>query len=68
MNYYMSVDFFCSTTKKPHEQRVGKRYFSTFNASSVNDIANLIKHGKCKNVIVMAGAGISTPSGIPDFR
>ena len=37
-------------------------------ANSVEDIANLIKGEKCKNVIVMAGAGISTPSGIPDFR
>lgn len=23
---------------------------------------------KCQNIVVMAGAGISTPSGIPDFR
>lgn len=28
----------------------------------------LIKLGRCKNIVVVAGAGISTASGIPDFR
>ncbi|XP_061578657.1 NAD-dependent protein deacetylase sirtuin-3 [Cololabis saira] len=31
-------------------------------------VARLVKLGRCKNVVVVAGAGISTPSGIPDFR
>ncbi|XP_026167249.1 NAD-dependent protein deacetylase sirtuin-3 [Mastacembelus armatus] len=31
-------------------------------------VARLLKHGRCKNVLVVAGAGISTASGIPDFR
>ncbi|XP_063231835.1 NAD-dependent protein deacetylase sirtuin-2-like [Bacillus rossius redtenbacheri] len=35
---------------------------------SLNGIAQYILHGKCKNIIVMAGAGISTSAGIPDFR
>jgi len=41
---------------------------SSYAINSVEDIVNLIKEDKCKNIIVMAGAGISTPSGIPDFR
>ncbi|XP_023364374.1 NAD-dependent protein deacetylase sirtuin-3, mitochondrial isoform X2 [Otolemur garnettii] len=35
---------------------------------SLLDIAELIRAGACQRVIVMVGAGISTPSGIPDFR
>ncbi|XP_077452431.1 NAD-dependent protein deacetylase sirtuin-3 isoform X2 [Stigmatopora argus] len=31
-------------------------------------VARLMKMGRCKNVVVVAGAGISTASGIPDFR
>uniref|UniRef100_A0A3Q3ILT7 Deacetylase sirtuin-type domain-containing protein n=1 Tax=Monopterus albus TaxID=43700 RepID=A0A3Q3ILT7_MONAL len=31
-------------------------------------VAQLVKLGHCKNVLVVAGAGISTASGIPDFR
>ncbi|KAG2462762.1 SIR3 deacetylase, partial [Polypterus senegalus] len=35
---------------------------------TLDDVVSLLKRGDCKRVIVMAGAGISTPSGIPDFR
>ena len=31
-------------------------------------MADLISNAKPKSVLVMAGAGLSTPSGIPDFR
>lgn len=35
---------------------------------SLQDVAELIRAGACPRVLVMVGAGISTPSGIPDFR
>ncbi|KAF7659744.1 hypothetical protein LDENG_00293560 [Lucifuga dentata] len=35
---------------------------------TLEDIAKNIREQKYKRVVVMAGAGISTPSGIPDFR
>ena len=46
----------------------GKRYFSTLFVKGIEEVAELIKTRRCTNIIVMAGAGISTPSGIPDFR
>ncbi|XP_074514652.1 NAD-dependent protein deacetylase sirtuin-3, mitochondrial isoform X1 [Sebastes fasciatus] len=35
---------------------------------TLEDIAKNIREQQYKRVVVMAGAGISTPSGIPDFR
>ncbi|EXX77550.1 uncharacterized protein OCT59_005549 [Rhizophagus irregularis] len=35
---------------------------------TIESVAQLIKTGKAKRIIVMAGAGISTAAGIPDFR
>ncbi|XP_078453187.1 NAD-dependent protein deacetylase sirtuin-3, mitochondrial isoform X2 [Lampetra planeri] len=35
---------------------------------TLEDVARLIRDGHCKNIVLMAGAGLSTASGIPDFR
>ncbi|XP_022103167.1 NAD-dependent protein deacetylase sirtuin-2-like isoform X2 [Acanthaster planci] len=35
---------------------------------SLEGMARYIKSDKCKNVIFMSGAGISTSAGLPDFR
>lgn len=35
---------------------------------SLQDVAELLRTRACQRVVVMVGAGISTPSGIPDFR
>ena len=36
---------------------------------SVNKIDNLISMiNECNNIVVFTGAGVSTESGIPDFR
>nr|XP_034979013.1 NAD-dependent protein deacetylase sirtuin-3, mitochondrial isoform X1 [Zootoca vivipara]XP_034979034.1 NAD-dependent protein deacetylase sirtuin-3, mitochondrial isoform X1 [Zootoca vivipara] len=35
---------------------------------TLKDVTELIQKKECKRVVVMTGAGLSTPSGIPDFR
>ena len=35
---------------------------------TIEAVADYIKSGKCRKVIFMVGAGISTSAGIPDFR
>uniref|UniRef100_A0A8C6US80 NAD-dependent protein deacetylase sirtuin-2 n=1 Tax=Neogobius melanostomus TaxID=47308 RepID=A0A8C6US80_9GOBI len=35
---------------------------------TLDGVAKYMLSGKCKNIICMAGAGISTSAGIPDFR
>nr|XP_020662646.1 NAD-dependent protein deacetylase sirtuin-3, mitochondrial isoform X1 [Pogona vitticeps] len=35
---------------------------------TLKDVMELIQKKECQRVVVMVGAGLSTPSGIPDFR
>jgi len=38
------------------------------NSLDLNGVASFMKSDKCKKIIVMCGAGLSTAAGIPDFR
>ncbi|KAI0397664.1 NAD-dependent deacetylase sirtuin-2 [Xylariaceae sp. FL0594] len=40
----------------------------TLSECSLSAVADLIKSGRAKKIVVMTGAGISTAAGIPDFR
>ncbi|KAK7476695.1 hypothetical protein BaRGS_00032093 [Batillaria attramentaria] len=50
----------------------GRRPFSAerrpITIKNLPDVATLLRDQVVKNVVIVAGAGISTPSGIPDFR
>ncbi|KAL8170078.1 UNVERIFIED_CONTAM: NAD-dependent protein deacetylase sirtuin-3, mitochondrial [Gekko kuhli] len=35
---------------------------------TLKDVTELIQKKECSRIVVMTGAGLSTPSGIPDFR
>uniref|UniRef100_A0A8D2BWX0 NAD-dependent protein deacetylase n=2 Tax=Sus scrofa TaxID=9823 RepID=A0A8D2BWX0_PIG len=76
-----SLGGFCAWTRRPRITG-GRRSISFSPGASgvcgsggnskkqllLQDIAELIKTRACRRVVVMVGAGISTPSGIPDFR
>ena len=46
-----------------------RRFYSAGKGKkTVEEIAHMISTRQVRNIVVMAGAGISTASGIPDFR
>jgi len=45
-----------------------QKHPSVLKTLDLDGIVEYIKEGKAKNIITMAGAGISTSAGIPDFR
>lgn len=50
------------TKEKPQPSRDSQRI------KDIRNLADYIKSEKCKNVVLMFGAGVSTSAGIPDFR
>ena len=46
--------------------RGNSRYSSS--KKNIEEMAEMLKTRQVRNIVVMAGAGISTASGIPDFR
>ncbi|XP_041852455.1 NAD-dependent protein deacetylase sirtuin-3 isoform X2 [Melanotaenia boesemani] len=50
------------------QSRPSSRVGKSSSRGGLASVARLVKLGRCKNVVVVAGAGISTASGIPDFR
>ncbi|KAA1116127.1 Sir2 histone deacetylase Hst2 [Puccinia graminis f. sp. tritici] len=56
---------------KRQDPKIRRRVFDGLDGrrlANLDDVATLIKSGRVENIIIMAGAGISTSAGIPDFR
>ena len=62
---YLINKFSCLTLRQGDEDQ---RLPSVLSSLDEAGIVEYIRDGKAKNIIVMAGAGISTSAGIPDFR
>eukprot|EP00930_Biecheleria_cincta_P057428 TRINITY_DN43367_c0_g1_i1.p1 TRINITY_DN43367_c0_g1~~TRINITY_DN43367_c0_g1_i1.p1 ORF type:complete len:421 (-),score=53.99 TRINITY_DN43367_c0_g1_i1:153-1286(-) len=59
------LDVLSTGTDAPEEEAVLEPVLESFN---LEGIARYIDAHRCRNVVVMSGAGISTSAGIPDFR
>ena len=66
-----------STNQKPTTTKMGNEESTpisedtpslTLRSRTIDSLASYLSSPRCKNVVVMSGAGISTSAGIPDFR
>lgn len=57
-----------SSGSRAHQGRASAFTAKPSSRGGLASVARLVKLGRCKNIVVVAGAGISTASGIPDFR
>lgn len=64
MSVKMHCFFFYIFRQRPFSSTGGK--ITSFKSDL--DVAKFIKFGQAQKIVVCAGAGISTASGIPDFR
>jgi len=64
---YLAAKLGISASSLNHEDD-DQRQPRVLNSLDLDGVVEYIKEGKAKNIIVMAGAGISTSAGIPDFR
>jgi len=64
---YLAAKLGIGADKLKHEEDE-QRHPSVLTSLDLDGIVDYIKSGKAKNIITMAGAGISTSAGIPDFR
>ena len=51
-----------------HSRFLQRTYSCDVKCTNADELVKYMKEKPVKRIIVMAGAGISTPSGIPDFR
>ena len=59
-----------SRARRPRQQQRGRCLGKPLctGARNIERVGSLLRRGHAKNVIVLAGAGISVSAGIPDFR
>ncbi|KAG8035962.1 hypothetical protein G9C98_003088 [Cotesia typhae] len=64
----MSKYLMFKLTLSDTEEKMGVKAKQILQELTIRGIVDFIKENKCRNIITMAGAGISTSAGIPDFR